>query len=711
MRINEPVSNHEVTFDADTIIVSKTNAKGKITFVNDDFIKVSGFTKEELTDQPHNIVRHPDMPPEAFEDLWNDLKDGKPWNGVVKNRTKNGDYYWVKASASPVMENGQAVGYISIRTCPDRKTISIVDPIYRLFRTGKADKLQIRHGRVISMRLMARIARYFAPLGMHINLVAAALCFLVISVGIMGLYWTHESNGALRNVYENNSLPEAQLAKINTLMYQNISHLDLVAQGQDSDNQSQIDHIKTNITKITELWNAYTAKNMSTEEKALADRYSDERAKFVAEGLTPGLEHASSGQYAELAKLLRPAHALFEKAVQTNEEMIKFQINEAEQNYKRQNENYNFSIMENGVAIVVAVLLALSASLYLRRMFRQKLAYLDSRLVSISNGDFNTDIVASEDEFGNILSTLMSLQAKLAYAKNEREQIEREGQRQRAAEMNRVAGEFERSVMRIAGEIHTTSQHVNTSAEFLSSTAEQTTGQAVTVSAAAEQASANVQTVAAATEELTASVGEILQRVSTASQTAKKAVEEANRTNGQVQELAVSAQKIDEIVNLINGIAGQTNLLALNATIEAARAGEAGKGFAVVASEVKSLATQTAKATDEITVQINGIQKATHEVVVAIEGIGQTISHIAEAQSAIAAAVEQQGAATKEIARNVQEASAGTAQVSQNITEVTKGAQQTGEAATSMQSSATQLAQQAQTLRSEVGNFMASVQK
>jgi methyl-accepting chemotaxis protein len=185
-------------------------------------------------------------------------------------------------------------------------------------------------------------------------------------------------------------------------------------------------------------------------------------------------------------------------------------------------------------------------------------------------------------------------------------------------------------------------------------------------------------------------------------------VEQADRTNATVKGLADAAQKIGDVVKLINDIAGQTNLLALNATIEAARAGEAGKGFAVVASEVKSLATQTARATEEIGQQIGAIQSATGDAVVAIGGIGKTIGELNQIATAIASAVEQQGAATKEIARNIQQASAGTAEVSGSIAGVNEAAGQTGAAATQMTGAAEELAHQAETLRREVDKFVAA---
>jgi len=291
----------------------------------------------------------------------------------------------------------------------------------------------------------------------------------------------------------------------------------------------------------------------------------------------------------------------------------------------------------------------------------------------------------------------------------EQKRITTEAADAQRATLSRTADEFEAKVGNLVSMLFSGATKLQATAQSMSATATQTNHQAATVAAAAEEASAGVQTVAAAAEELTASILEISRQVAQSAKITGKAVEDTRRTDTIVQALADGAQRIGDVVQLISGIAAQTNLLALNATIEAACAGDAGKGFAVVASEVKSLATQTAKATEEISTQIRQIQDATGEAVQAIKAIGGTIEEVNVIASNIAAAVEEQGAATAEIARNVQQTAASTQAVTTTISGVSQAANDTGAAAGQVLDAASGLSQQAEQLTNEVNDFVAGV--
>ena len=294
-------------------------------------------------------------------------------------------------------------------------------------------------------------------------------------------------------------------------------------------------------------------------------------------------------------------------------------------------------------------------------------------------------------------------------AETARQQTERDAEDRRRAELLKLADTFEAKVKSVVQFVATTTTEVTASAEALTTVADRASSLASAVSNASGQASGNVQAVDSASEELSSSIAEIGRQVAQSGKVATQAVGEAKETTETIGALAEAAQKIGDVVKLINGIAGQTNLLALNATIEAARAGEAGRGFAVVASEVKSLANQTARATEDIAQQIAGIQDSTAKAVAAIGRIDETIGRISAVASEIAAAIGQQGAATQEIARNIQQAASGTRDVASNIAGVSEAASETGKVSGGVLSASRELSSRAETLRGEVDRFLSTV--
>lgn len=281
----------------------------------------------------------------------------------------------------------------------------------------------------------------------------------------------------------------------------------------------------------------------------------------------------------------------------------------------------------------------------------------------------------------------------------------------RVVSFSNTVKSFEDQMKEVVEAVASAATELEASAKTMEHTTASANEQATAVAAAAEQASANVGSVAASTEEMSNSIGEINQQVTLSSQVTAGAVKEVEQTNHDIKSLSEASDRIGQVVELIAEIADQTNLLALNATIEAARAGEAGKGFAIVASEVKDLASQTAKATEEIRTQINGIQAASSQAVSSIESIGSTISNVYETASAIAAAVEEQSTATAEIARNVEQASVGTTEVSSNITDISQAVGETSAAAGEILSASGELAQKGEVMRAEVSSFLNEVRK
>ncbi|MCR6632935.1 MAG: methyl-accepting chemotaxis protein [Magnetospirillum sp.] len=369
----------------------------------------------------------------------------------------------------------------------------------------------------------------------------------------------------------------------------------------------------------------------------------------------------------------------------------------------------------DGVLSAAAVILGALVAWIIGAGIAKPLHAMTAAMRRLAEGDHDALIPAAEgkDEIAEMAEALAVFKAngKKRVQLEEANRIAAERRAQRQETVDRLTAEFDVRAAQLVRTVADTASALTHTATGMSAAADQTSRQATAVAAASTQASTNVETVAAAAEELAASIGEIGRQVAHSNEISRRAADEAGRTDADVQELAKTAQRIGEVVKLINDIASQTNLLALNATIEAARAGEAGKGFAVVANEVKSLANQTARATEEIGAQITAVQDQTKAVVDAIRSIGGVIDEVSSIAGAIAAAVEQQSAATQEIARNVEQAAAGTAEVSTTITGVQQAAGDTGSAATSVLDAARLLSGQAGDLRQAVDRFLEDVKK
>jgi len=363
--------------------------------------------------------------------------------------------------------------------------------------------------------------------------------------------------------------------------------------------------------------------------------------------------------------------------------------------------------------VLVTALMSIGAILLLLRRVVTPLQATTDVVDRIAAGELATVVPGQgrRDELGRLAAAVETLRRgaiqreEMAAAR----QAEDAGKTARAERVDALIRSFEADNSEVLGALSAAASGLEATAVEMSANATEGTEQAVSVAAASEQASANVQAVAGSSEELSASISEISRQVQEAASVARDAAANAQETDATVQGLAAAARRIGEVVQLINGIAGQTNLLALNATIEAARAGEAGKGFAVVASEVKTLAAQTAKATEEISAQISTMQHETARTVQAIAGISRTIEQMGANTSAVAAAAEQQAAATREIGRAVAEAAAGTRDAARHAAGVREGAERTGASAIGLRTASGDLARQADQMRGQVDRFLAGI--
>ena len=464
---------------------------------------------------------------------------------------------------------------------------------------------------------------------------------------------------------------------------------------------------------IKERWADFMTTTMDAEERALADQVTTSMhpADAAVDRLLALLKASNrDGLAAFAADALYPAIDPVSEAVS---KLVGFQIKAAQSEYEQSERTYGWMTMTGAAGIALGLAIVGFAVLTAVGRVIRPLNAMTGAMTALAGGDKSIKIPATDqsDEIGAMAKAVLVFKENMIrndelQAASAREQEERN---RRAEKVDRLTKSFESEVSEILGVVASAATEMNQTANSLASAAEESNSQAAAVAAASTQAAANVQTVASAAEELSSSISEISGQVSNSTQLTDRAVEEAESSRTLVQKLVESSAKIGEVVQLITEIAQQTNLLALNATIEAARAGEAGKGFAVVASEVKTLATQTAKATDEISMQIEAIQGDTGTTAEAIERIAQRIREVNDIATSIASAVEEQNAATQEISRNVGEAANSTDEVTSNISGVSEAAQNTSAASSQMLQSSQELSIKAETLRGLVQTFLSDV--
>ena len=346
MRSNLPISNIEYAITDETLIVSKTDLKGKLTYFNDRFVQASGFTEQELIGQPHNIIRHPDMPPDAFQNLWDTLKAGKPWAGAVKNRRKNGEFYWVLASATPIYEGGQISGYMSIRSRLPADQRQEAEQVYALLRAKKADAYRIEAGMIRKRSVADMFAFFTRSLKARLATMVGTLVAATLVVSATGFLAMNQINQHAKSIYEDRAIPLAQLFKINDLMKDNsLTLYSAVADVRSGRSVGDVPgKIAANIETISKNWSDYMATYLTPEEKGVADTFAPKRAAYVQEGVKVGLSLLAAGKYDELGThMAGKGAALFAEAKADLDKLVAIQIKEAKVEYDATERAYMIS--------------------------------------------------------------------------------------------------------------------------------------------------------------------------------------------------------------------------------------------------------------------------------------------------------------------------------------------------------------------------------
>jgi methyl-accepting chemotaxis protein len=549
----------------------------------------------------------------------------------------------------------------------------------------------------------------------RMSIVFALIACAQVIVAVIGLRGVGRSNDDLAQLYQERLVPVRQLARINDLMHGSIEQLTIavIARPSPQNVVRYTDRVEGNLAEMDRLVHDF-ARHMSDDGERLLGEWISHRDALVGKGIKPAIAALKTQAFNDAEDtVLGVALKQFGAVQKAFEAIVASEVEGAQHTRETADGRYIVTRYLMVGAVLFALGLSAIMAFYVRRAITGPLTAMTSAMRRLAGGDLGIAVPASgrRDEIGHMAEAVVVFRDGMVDARRlaAEQTAEQEQKEHRQIAIEEHIATFERSVLSSLAHLAAAATEMRATSETMSSTAEQTSAQASSVASASEEASANVQTVAVATEELSSSVAEIGRQVAQSTKIAGQAVEEAGHTNAIVQGLSQAAHKIGDVVKLITAIAEQTNLLALNATIEAARAGDAGRGFAVVASEVKSLANQTAKATEEISAQVAAMQGATSEAVQAISSIGGTIGAINNIATTIASAVEEQGAATQEIARNVQQAAKGTEQVSSNIVGVDQAAATAGMAAAQVLGSAEKLGRQAETLRADIDRFLANI--
>jgi len=701
MRNNQPVTGREYPFPQGQTVISYTNQKGQITRANEAFIALSGFTEKELMGQPHNLVRHPDMPPEAFRDLWDTIKKGRPWSGLVKNRRKDGDHYWVRAYASPLADGS---GYVSVRVAATRQEISAAESLYA--RMQNDDRIKLDEGQLAPRSLLGKLGSMFGNMRMvsrlwSLSLSALAGFVVAITVGWLGV---NSATKGLQSVYEDRAVPMYDLSQIDSKIRENYNDLVLAFQHDPSGALAalhghpvtqHLENVSKRKDEINALWQKYMATYLTEEEKVLAADVDAQRTawqKKIAETVSA----LSKNNYSKdaLQNLLvagREERAAFHASL---DKLVSYQTSVAKSEYDQAQTSAKLAALIFEILLVAGTLGLLLQSWFIIKRIRSGLQAAIDAANAIAAGDLTKPLpAASKDELGDLVASLSVMRNNLhELIANVREGI---------SALNITSGEVSHSAQSSSKVTEMQSE----AASGMAAAMEELSVSIDQVSEHAKEAYAVSQTSSKQATE----GGSIIQNTASEMELIATAV---NHVATSIRSLEGYSDQITSIVNTIREIADQTNLLALNAAIEAARAGEQGRGFAVVADEVRKLAERTATSTKEIGSMIGKIQEGTKQAAQEMEVSVKRVSggvdlarQAGKSVSSINEAAQQAARAVDDITAAIQEQSLAARDIAERIEKIAQGTETNSMAAAQTASSAQEMTSLSKQLDELAGRF------
>ncbi len=414
MRINMPVTNIEKEMKDGQFLVSKTDLKGLMVYCNQAFIEMSGYDEKELIGSPHNLIRHPDMPPAAFEDLWATLKKGKPWSGLVKNRRKDGGFYWVYANATPITEGGQVTGYMSLRSKPSREQIRAAEDLYREMREGKS-KFRVAGGELVATGLLGSLKRKFRSLSIRgrIFSIIGFLSTAMIGVAALGIIGMNQANEGLRTVYVDRTVALGQISDVDTTVASIRAALNNALLFPSDENiNRRLGEIEADTAKAQKIWTDYQASYFTPEERALSDKFLAAWINFTKEGFEPVMNHLRNRNIDEAKRVVQARFGTLAPAfLESLGGLTQIQLDVAKNEYDLAVARYKRNQTMMIAATVLCVLLAcLIGLLLLRAILRPVKAVMDN-LVRMSEGDYTgQNQVTNYDEIGNLTEGVKSMQ-------------------------------------------------------------------------------------------------------------------------------------------------------------------------------------------------------------------------------------------------------------------------------------------------------------